>query len=131
MPISPLSWMNGTRMPKNPSTGRARYTRQQPPVAATTPSLNFSVARMMPRAIQDEQHGQRAGSQSHRLDGDARIACLEHRRNRTQHQSFQGGIDRRRERRKPRNEDCDDGENQAAERADDQPDIRHSRDRRP
>ncbi len=35
-------------MPNRDTTMSTRYTRQTAPVAATTPILNFSVARMMP-----------------------------------------------------------------------------------
>ena len=49
MPIVPDSWMKPN--PSNPSirsTMFTRYSRKMPPVAATTPSLKFSVALIRP-----------------------------------------------------------------------------------
>ncbi|MNN83199.1 hypothetical protein D3C81_2002170 [compost metagenome] len=48
MPIRPDSWMKGIWMLNMPSTIVARYTSAIPPVAATTPSLKFSVALISP-----------------------------------------------------------------------------------
>ena len=42
-----------------------------PPVAATTPSLKFSVALIRPRAVGEQQGEQGAEGQQHRLEHDA------------------------------------------------------------
>ena len=49
MPIRPLSWMKP--IPPKPNARMPmliRYSRAMPPVAATTPSLKFSVALIRP-----------------------------------------------------------------------------------
>ncbi|CAM5618289.1 hypothetical protein RLIN73S_06032 [Rhodanobacter lindaniclasticus] len=46
MPLEPL--MKPIEWPKKPITKLARYSSRMPPVAATMPSLNFSVARIRP-----------------------------------------------------------------------------------
>jgi hypothetical protein len=38
------AWMNGMLLPKNPCTIDTRYRRPMAPVAATIPSLKFSLA---------------------------------------------------------------------------------------
>ena len=40
--------MKGIDTPKNPITKEMRYTKKIPPVAAASPSLKFSVARISP-----------------------------------------------------------------------------------
>ncbi|MNT28686.1 hypothetical protein D3C72_1643910 [compost metagenome] len=48
MPIQPPWWIIGTLMLKKLSTNEARYSSAIPPVAATTPSLKFSVTLIRP-----------------------------------------------------------------------------------
>ncbi|MCY1251438.1 hypothetical protein D9M72_652010 [compost metagenome] len=48
MPSQLASWITGTLMSKKPSTNEARYSSAMPPVAATTPSVKFSVTLIRP-----------------------------------------------------------------------------------
>ena len=72
-----------------------RYSSAMPPVAAITPSLNFSVALMTPDRYATSMQPQHSEGEPDGLDDDARVRHFEDRRQAADHESLEQRIDRR------------------------------------
>ena len=125
MPNVPPSWMKPMGLPNMLMTMLMRYSSAMPPVAAITPTLNFSVAWMSPDRYANSITAITPKVRHNGLHDDAGIGDIENRRQTADQQTLEQRVDRRRDGSPLRFEYGDQADDEAADGAG--PDQRHDR----